>query len=299
MVLYFRAMHKAGFVNIIGKPNVGKSTLMNVFLGEKLSIVTQKAQTTRHRIRGILNGDDYQIVYSDTPGIINPHYKLHDAMMSIVTEAIQDADVLLFVTEVKDKNPVDEKTLEKLKQVSCPVLVLINKIDLSTQEVLEQRVEEWKTQLPNAEVIPVSAAEKFNTDYILKRIIELFPEAPPYFPKDELSDRSQRFFISEIIREKIFLLYHEEIPYCTEVVVEEFKEAENITRIRAIIYVMREGQKGILIGKQGTALQKAGTKSREEIEQFLGKKVFLDLFVKVEKDWRNSEKRLKRFGYLG
>jgi GTP-binding protein Era len=291
-------MHKSGFVNIIGKPNVGKSTLMNAFLGEKLSIVTQKAQTTRHRIRGILNGEDYQIVYSDTPGIINTHYKLHDAMMSVVAEAIHDADVILFVNEVKDKNPVDEKTLEKLKQVACPVLILINKIDLSTQEVLEQQVEEWKSRLPKAEVIPVSAAEKFNTDYILKRIIELFPEAPPYFPKDELSDRSQRFFISEIIREKIFLHYHEEIPYCSEVVVEEFKEAQDIIRIRAIIFVMREGQKAILIGKQGSALKRLGMAAREEIELFLEKKVFLETIIKVEKDWRNNERGLKRFGYM-
>jgi GTPase len=291
-------MHKSGFVNIIGKPNVGKSTLMNAFLGEKLSIVTQKAQTTRHRIRGILNGEDYQIVYSDTPGIINTHYKLHDAMMSVVAEAIHDADVILFVNEVKDKNPVDEKTLEKLKQVACPVLILINKIDLSTQEVLEQQVEEWKSRLPKAEVIPVSAAEKFNTDYILKRIIELFPEAPPYFPKDELSDRSQRFFISEIIREKIFLHYHEEIPYCSEVVVEEFKEAQDIIRIRAIIFVMREGQKAILIGKQGSALKRLGMAAREEIELFLEKKVFLETIIKVEKDWRNNERAPKRFGYM-
>lgn len=271
---------------------------MNAFLGEKLSIVTHKAQTTRHRIRGILNGEDYQIVYSDTPGIVNPHYKLHEAMMNFVSEALEDADMILFLTEIKDKNPIDEKTLSKLKKLECPILVLINKIDLGEQNLLEKKVEEWKEILPNAEVIPVSALEKFNTDYILKRIISLLPESPPYFPQDELSDKSQRFFISEIIREKIFLLFHEEIPYSTEVVVEEFKEAENIIRIRAIIYVMREGQKAILIGKQGSALKKLGTKAREEIELFLDKKVFLETIVKVEKDWREKENKLKKFGYL-
>jgi GTP-binding protein Era len=291
-------VHKSGFVNIIGKPNVGKSTLMNAFLGEKLSIVTQKAQTTRHRIRGILNGEDYQIVYSDTPGIVTPHYKLHEAMMSFVGEALEDADVILFVIEIKDKTPVDEKTLKKLKKQECPVLVLINKIDLGGQELLEKKVEEWKELLPNAEVIPVSAQEKFNTDYILKRIIALLPEAPPYFPKDELSDKTQRFFVSEIIREKIFLMFHEEIPYSAEVEIEEFKEAENIIRIRAIIYVMREGQKAILIGKQGSGLKKLGTKAREEIELFLGKKVFLETIIKVEKDWREKESKLRKFGYL-
>lgn len=291
-------MHKSGFVNIIGKPNVGKSTLMNAFLGEKLSIVTQKAQTTRHRIRGILNGDDYQVIYSDTPGIVDPHYKLHEAMMRFVGEALVDADVILFVTEINDPEPIDEKTLRKLKGQKCPVLVLVNKIDKSEQQWLEKKVEEWKNILPGAEVIPLSALEKFNTDYIFKRILSLLPEAPPYFPKDELSDRSQRFFISEIIREKIFMMYHEEIPYSSEVVVEEFKEEEKITRIRAIIYVMREGQQGIIIGKGGLALKRTGTKAREEIELFLGKKVFLELVVKVEKDWRDNEKRLRRFGYI-
>lgn len=271
---------------------------MNAFLGEKLSIVTPKAQTTRHRIRGILNDENFQIVYSDTPGIVKPHYKLHEAMMKFVGEALEDADVVLFVTEVKDKTAVEEKILEKLKKLQCPLLVLISKIDLGEQQVLEKMVAEWKEMIPGAEIIPVSATEKFNTDYILKRIIELLPEAPPYFPKDDLSDKSQRFFISEIIREKIFLLFHEEIPYSAEVVVEEFKEADNIIRIRALIYVMREGQKAILIGKQGSALKKLGTKAREEIEQFLGKKVFLETVVKVEKDWRDNEKRLRKFGYI-
>ena len=289
---------------------------MNAFLGEKLSIVTKKAQTTRHRIRGIINGEvtedsnqvEYQIVYSDTPGIVDPHYKLHEAMMHFVNEALNDADVVLFVIEIRDKNPIDEKTLSKLREQECPVLVLINKIDLGFQELLEKKVEEWKGLLPKAEVIPVSALEKFNTDYVFKRIISLLPEAPPYFPKDELTDKSQRFFISEIIREQIFLHYHEEIPYSAEVVIEEFKEdvplknitkdAKTITRIRAIIYVMREGQQAILIGKGGSALKNIGTKARAEIELFLGKKVFLETIVKVEKDWREKESKLKKFGYL-
>ncbi|MFH1005148.1 MAG: GTPase Era [Bacteroidota bacterium] len=291
-------MHKSGFVNIIGKPNVGKSTLMNVFLGEKLSIITPKAQTTRHRIRGILNGEDYQIVYSDTPGIIKPYYKLHNAMMNFVNEALDDADIILFVTEINDKNPIDEKTLYKIKKIKCPVLILINKIDKGNQELLENKVEKWKSIFSSAEVIPVSALKKFNTDYILKRIIDILPESPPYFPKDELSDKSQRFFISEIIREKIFLLYKQEIPYSVEVVVEEFKEEEKIIRIRAIIYVIRESQKGILIGKGGSALKKTGTEARIDMEIFLNKKVFLELFVKIEKDWRDNNKPLKRFGYL-
>ncbi len=291
-------MHKSGFVNIIGKPNVGKSTLMNALMGEKLSIITPKAQTTRHRIRGILNGEDYQIVYSDTPGIVSPHYKLHEAMMSFVNEALDDADVILFVIEIKDQTPIDERTLFKLKQVTCPIFVLINKIDIGGQELLEKRVEEWKVILPDAEVIPLSALEKFNTDYVLRRLVDLLPESPPYFPKDEITDKSQRFFVSEIIREKIFLLYHQEIPYSVEVVVEEFKDTEKIVRIRAIINVMRETQRGIIIGKGGAALNKMGTQAREEIELFLEKKVFLDLFVKVSKDWRDNAGRLKHFGYI-
>jgi GTP-binding protein Era len=219
-------------------------------------------------------------------------------MMRFVSEALEDADVILFVTEINDKNPIEEKTLAKLQKLKCPILALINKIDIGEQKLLEEKVKEWKKILPKSEVIPVSAKEKFNTDYILKRIIEFLPEAPPYFPKDDLSDRTQRFFIAEIIREKIFMLFHEEIPYSSEVVVEEFKETENIIRIRAIIYVMREGQKAILIGKQGSALKKLGTKSREEIELLLGKKVFLETIVKVEKDWRDNEKRLRKFGYI-
>jgi GTP-binding protein Era len=277
---------------------VGKSTLMNALIGEKLSIITPKAQTTRHRIRGILSGDDFQIVFSDTPGIIKPHYKLHEAMMDKVSEALSDADVMLFVMEIKDPDPIDEKTLLHLQRSKCPVLVLINKIDIGSQELLEKKVGEWKSVLPGAEMIPVSATEKYNCDYLLKRILHNLPEAPAYFPKDELSDKSQRFFISEIIREKILLLYRNEIPYCTEVIIEEFKEDEKIIRIRSVIFVIRESQQGILIGEGGKSLKKLGIKAREDIEAFLGKKVFLETIVKVERDWREKESKLKKFGYL-
>ena len=301
-------MHKSGFVNIIGKPNVGKSTLMNALVGEKLSIITPKAQTTRHRIRGILNTDDYQIVFSDTPGIIQPHYKLHEAMMNVVSEALSDAEVIMFVMEIGDPNPVDEKTLAILKDTQTPLLLVINKIDLGNQDVLIPKVVEWKKLLPNAEIVPVSATRKFNCDYLLKRIIELIPEAPPYFPKDDITDKSQRFFISEIIREKIFFTYHKEIPYSTEVIIEEYTEDAplkdatkgdgKITRIRAIIFVMRKSQMGILIGHGGKALKIVGTEARKDIEEFLGKKVFLEMVVKVEKDWRDDDKRLRKFGYI-
>ena len=291
-------MHKSGFVNIIGKPNVGKSTLMNALVGEKLSIITPKAQTTRHRIRGIVNGDDFQIVFSDTPGIITPHYKLHEAMMNVVSEAISDAEVILFVLEIGDPNPADEKTLAILQKTETPVLVIINKIDLGNQDLLVLKVEALRKILPNAEMIPVSATRKFNCDYLLKRICEIIPEAPPYFPKDDITDKSQRFFISEIIREKIFFTYQKEIPYSTEVIIEEFNEEEKITRIRAIIFVMRKSQMGILIGHGGKALKIVGTDARKDIEEFLGKKVFLEMVVKVEKYWRDDEKRLKRFGYI-
>jgi GTP-binding protein Era len=301
-------MHKSGFVNIIGKPNVGKSTLMNALVGEKLSIITPKAQTTRHRIRGILNGDDFQIVFSDTPGIITPHYKLHEAMMQMVAEALSDAEVILFVLEIGDPNPADEKTLAILQNTKTPVLVVINKIDLANQDILVLKVEELRKILPNAEMIPVSATRKFNCDYLLKRILELIPEAPPYFPKDDITDKSQRFFISEIIREKIFFTYQKEIPYSTEVLIEEFNEDVplrnvakgdgKITRIRAVIFVMRKSQMGILIGHGGKALKIVGTEARKDIEEFLGKKVFIEMVVKVEKDWRDDEKRLKRFGYI-
>lgn len=291
-------MHKSGFVNIIGKPNVGKSTLMNALVGEKLSIITPKAQTTRHRIRGILSGDDFQIVFSDTPGIIKPHYKLHEAMMHTVDEALSDADIMIFVMEINDPNPIDEKILLRLQKGTCPLLILINKIDLGNQELLESNVEGWKAKLPNAEVIPVSAKEKYNCDYILNRITNLLPEGPAFFPKDELTDKTQRFFISEIIREKVFLNFRDEIPYSVEVGVEEFKEEEKIIRIRAIIFVMRESQQGILIGQGGKGLQKIGTDARIEIEEFLGKKVFLETKIKVEKDWRERDSQLRRFGYM-
>ncbi|MFI5163900.1 MAG: GTPase Era [Bacteroidia bacterium] len=301
-------MHKSGFVNIIGKPNVGKSTLMNALVGEKLSIITPKAQTTRHRIRGILNTDEYQIVFSDTPGIITPHYKLHEAMMHIVAEALSDAEVIMFVIEIGDPNPIDEKTLAILQKTQTPVLVVINKIDLGNQDVLVLKVVELKKLLPNAEIIPVSATRKFNCDYLLKRICEMIPEAPPYFPKDDITDKSQRFFISEIIREKIFFTYHKEIPYSTEVIIEEYNEDVplrdvskgdgKVTRIRAIIFVMRKSQMGILIGHGGKALKIVGTDARKDIEEFLGKKVFLEMVVKVEKDWRDDERRLKKFGYM-
>lgn len=301
-------MHKSGFVSIIGKPNVGKSTLMNALVGEKLSIITPKAQTTRHRIRGLVNTDDYQIVFSDTPGIIKPHYKLHNAMMNVVSEALADAEVIMFLMELNDPNPADEKTLAILKDTKVPLLFVINKIDLGNQDILVPKVVEWKKILPNAEIIPVSATRKFNCDYLLKRIVELIPEGDPYFPKDDLTDKSQRFFISEIIREKIFFAYHKEIPYSAEVIIEEFIEDAplkdstkgdgKITRIRAIIYVMRKSQMGILIGHGGKALKVVGTEARKEIEEFLGKKVFLELVVKVEKDWRDDDKRLRKFGYI-
>lgn len=291
-------MHKSGFVNIIGKPNVGKSTLMNALMGEKLSIITPKAQTTRHRIRGILSGEDFQIVFSDTPGIIQPHYKLHEAMMQTVFEALSDADVILLVMEINDPNPVDEKTFLRLQRSSCQVLVLINKIDLGNQELLESKVAEWKEKLPKAEVIPLSAIEKYNCDYVLKRLLDFLPEGPAFFPKDELTDKSQRFFVSEIIREKIFLSYRNEIPYSTEVGIEEFKEEETIFRIKALIFVMRESQQGILIGQGGKSLKKVGTEARLDMEAFLGKKVFLEMKVKVEKDWREKDHQLKKFGYL-
>jgi GTP-binding protein Era len=272
---------------------------MNALLGEKLSIITPKAQTTRHRIRGILNGDDFQIVFSDTPGIIpEPHYKLHQAMMNFVNETFSDADIILFVMDINDPAPIDEKTLSKLKKLKTPLLLLINKIDLGNQNILETKVEEWKKILPNAEIIPVSATEKFNCDYLLERILALSPESPPYFPKEDISDKSQRFFVSEIIREKIFLFYREEIPYSTEVIIEEFKEEKNIVRILANIIVMRESQKGIIIGHKGKALKKTVAEAKKDIEEFLGKKVFLKIIVKVEKNWRDDERKLKRFGYL-
>lgn len=288
--------HKAGFVNIIGNPNVGKSTLMNALIGEKLSIITSKAQTTRHRIMGILNSDDYQIVYSDTPGIVNPHYKLHESMMMYVSSALVDADVFLIVTELGEdlKNP---EILEHIINSNVPIILVINKIDLSEQSYIENKVAEWRRKLPKADIIPVSSLHKFNLDKVLEAILNYLPKNPPYFPKDEISDRTLRFFASEIIREKIFENYNKEIPYSCEVIIEDYKEEENIDRISAVIYVERESQKAIVIGNKGLALKKVASQSRIELENFLQKKVFLEVFVKVNKDWRNNERILKKFGY--
>ena len=290
--------HKAGFVNIVGAPNVGKSTLMNVLVGEKLSIITSKAQTTRHRIMGIFNSDDFQIVYSDTPGMLQPNYRLQESMMEFVKTAFKDADLVLFVTDVFEDIKLHDRDIEKIKQLQVPVLLLVNKVDLATQEKLEEKVQYWKAKIPNAEVIPVSALKKFNVNYVLNRITEQLPESPPFFDKEELTDRSQRFFVSEIIREKILKFYQKEIPYASEVVIDTFKEGESLIKIRAEILVERETQKGIIIGHQGKALKKVGTEARKDMEEFLGKKVFLELFVKVDKDWRNNENKLRRFGYI-
>lgn len=288
--------HKSGFVNILGNPNAGKSTLMNAAIGEKLSIITAKAQTTRHRIMGIANGDDYQIVYSDTPGIVNPHYKLHESMMGFVHSALKDADVFLLVTDIGEdfKN---QDILDKVKESCIPTIIVINKIDLSDQETVEQKIKYWKEKFESAEIIPVSALLKFNIEKVIDSILVKLPDSPPYFPKDELSDKTMRFFASEIIREKIFENYQKEIPYACEVVVESYKEEVHIDKISATIFVERESQKGIVIGHKGSALKKVGTESRIDIEDFVQKKVFLELHVKVNKDWRNNDTFLKRFGY--
>jgi GTP-binding protein Era len=290
--------HKAGFVNIIGSPNVGKSTLMNVLVGERLSIITSKAQTTRHRIMGIVNGEDFQIVYSDTPGVLKPNYKLQESMMEFVHTALTDADVILFVTDIYEDIKIEEKILNKIKNAGAKVLLLINKIDLATQEKLEEKVAYWKNEVPNSEVIPVSALEKFNVNYIFDRILANLPEGPGFYDKDQLTDKPEKFFVSEIIREKILTNYKKEIPYSVEVIVESFKDEEKIIKIRAEIIVVRDSQKGIIIGHQGKALKKVGTEARKDIEGFFGKQVFLELFVKVNKDWRDSDTQLKRFGYL-
>jgi len=289
--------HKSGFVNIIGNPNVGKSTLMNILTGERLSIVTSKAQTTRHRILGILNGDDYQIVYSDTPGIITPHYKMHEAMMGFVQNAIDDADVILYVTDVVESFEKNQEYIDKINRSSAPVILVINKIDLCKSDELVHLTTRWKQIIPRAEIIPVSALEKFNINSVNTRILEALPEGPAYYDKDTLTDKSERFFVSEIIREKIFRNYKQEVPYSVEVGVEEFKEEEKIIRIKAVIIVSRESQKGILIGKGGSALKNVGSKARFDIEKFFGKKVMLEMFVKVEKDWRDSNRLLREFGY--
>ncbi|MDR0825333.1 MAG: GTPase Era [Prevotella sp.] len=290
-------MHKSGFVNIVGNPNVGKSTLMNLLVGEKISIITSKAQTTRHRILGIVNTDDYQIVYSDTPGALRPNYKLQESMLNFSESALNDADVLLYMTDVIEKIDKNEDFLQKVQRVEAPVLLLINKIDQTNQKDLEAMVARWKELLPKAEIYPISALNKFNIDVIKKRILELIPESPPYFEKDALTDRPARFFVTEIIREKALLYYQKEIPYSIEVVVEEFKEEKDIINIRALIIVERDTQKGIVIGHQGAALKKLGTMARKNIERFFNKKVFLQIFVKVEKDWRSRDNILRQFGY--
>ena len=289
--------HKAGFVNIIGNPNVGKSTLMNALVGERLSIISPKAQTTRHRIFGILNDPEYQVVFSDTPGIIKPAYGLQESMMNFVKDAFEDADVFLYLVEPGEKELKDEAIFQKLQNATIPVLLLINKIDTIDQAKLEQAAEHWKQLLPNAELIPIAALKKFNTDYVLRRILELLPESPPYFDKEAITDRTERFIVSEIIREKILNTYSKEIPYSVEVVVESFKEEEDIIRIASVIYVARETQKGIIIGHKGSKIKRVGTDARKDCETFFGKKIFLELFVKVSKNWRDDEQKLKRFGY--
>lgn len=291
-------MHKAGFVNIIGNPNVGKSTLMNALVGERISIITSKSQTTRHRIMGIVNGDDFQIVYSDTPGVLKPHYRLQESMLEASQSALSDADVLLYVTDTFETYDKNSEFLEQTKKSRVPTFVIINKIDLlPSQEALENLVEKWKLVLPDAITIPVCALERFNLDQLLKQILALLPESPPYFDKDALTDRPARFFVTEIIREKILETYDKEVPYSTEVVVEKFQEDEKLIRINVMIIVERDSQKGIIIGKGGCMLKKVGMAARSEIEAFLEKKVFLELYVKVEKDWRNKDKQLKSFGY--
>ena len=289
--------HRAGFVNIIGNPNVGKSTLMNALVGEKLSIVTAKAQTTRHRIMGIVNGEDYQIVYSDTPGILKPNYRLQQNMMNFVDTAIGDADIILYVTDVVEKGDKNAEYIGKLQKVDCPVILVINKIDISTQEQVHQLMDWWHGQLPEATIYPASAQEKFNLENIFDAIVENLPEAPAWYDKDVFTDKNLRFFASEIIREKILLNYSQEIPYSCEVAIEEFKEGAERYDISAVIYVIRESQKGIIIGKGGSALKKVGTQARIEMEDFFQKKVFLSLFVKTDPDWRENKKELKRFGY--
>ena len=290
-------MHKAGFVNIVGNPNVGKSTLMNQLVGERISIATFKAQTTRHRIMGIVNTDDMQIVFSDTPGVLKPNYKMQEMMLAFSESALADADVLLYVTDVIENPEKNIEFLEKVKKMKIPVLLLINKIDQSDQKSLGDIVAKWHSLLPAAEILPISAKNKFGVDMLLKRIKELLPESPAYFDKDQLTDKPARFFVSEIIREKILLYYDKEIPYSVEVRVESFKESASSIHIRAIIYVERDSQKGIIIGHQGVALKKVGSESRKALERFFDKKVFLETYVKVDKDWRNSEKELDSFGY--
>lgn len=290
-------MHKSGFVNIIGNPNVGKSTLMNALVGERLSIITSKAQTTRHRILGVVSGDDFQIVYSDTPGILKPAYKLQESMMKFVTGAVSDADVILYVTDTVEQSDRSADILERIRTSGIPTLVVINKIDLTTPEALEALVERWHGILPEAEIVPVSARERFNIEGLFGKILEVLPEGPAFYPKDTLTDKTLCFFASEIIREKILRTYDKEIPYCCEIEIESYKEEPAIDRIAATIYVSRESQKGIVIGHKGEKLKRVGQLAREDLEKFLDKKVFLQLFVKVSDDWRNNERQLRRFGY--
>ena len=290
--------HRAGFVNIIGNPNVGKSTLMNALVGENLSIVTAKAQTTRHRIMGIVNGDDYQIVFSDTPGILKPSYALQQSMLDFVDVAIGDADVILYVTDVVEKKDKNAEYIEKLQKLTCPVVIVINKIDISDQPTVIKLIEEWQALVPNARIFPVSAKEKFNLEGILETVVAALPVCPPWYDKEQFTDKSMRFFASEIIREKILENYDKEIPYCTEVVIERFKEGAERYDIGAVINVMRDSQKGILIGKGGSALKRVATQARLEMEDFFQKKVFLQVFVKVEPDWRENKQMLKKFGYI-
>ena len=290
-------MHKSGFVNIIGNPNVGKSTLMNALVGEKLSIITSKAQTTRHRIMGIVSGEDFQIVYSDTPGILKPSYKLQESMMKFVTGAVADADVILYVTDTVERGERSAEIIDRIRQSGVPAIVVINKIDLTTPEALEALVDKWQGELPEARIVPASAKENFNIEGLFKTILDLLPEGPAFYPKDTLTDKTLRFFASEIIREKILRFYDKEIPYCCEIEIESYKEEPEIDRIAATIYVARDSQKGILIGHKGEKLKRVGQTAREDMEEFLGKKVFLQLFVKVSDDWRNNERQLRRFGY--
>jgi GTPase len=290
-------MHKAGFVNIIGCPNVGKSTLLNALVGERLSVITSKAQTTRHRIMGIVSAAEYQVIFSDTPGILKPNYKLHEKMMRFVADAMEDADVFLLITDIYEDVQLEQSYIDRLGKTKQPVLILINKIDLADQGKVEAKVAQWHERLPNAEILPVSALQKTNLGILMQKILSLLPEHEAYFDKEELTDKPERFFVSEIIREKILLNYKKEIPYSCEVTVESFKEEEKIIRIEAVIYVERDSQKGILIGHKGEALKKVGVEARKDCEIFFGKQVYLQLFVKVDKDWRANEKRLKKFGY--
>ena len=290
-------MHKSGFINIIGNPNVGKSTLMNNLIGEKLSIITSKAQTTRHRILGIVNGNNFQLIFSDTPGIIKPSYQLQESMMDFVKSALEDADVILYMVEIGEKSIKDSEVHNKIQSTKIPTIILLNKIDLSNQEDIENQINIWSYKYPNTEIYPISALNNFNTEKVINRIIELIPISPPYFPKDQLTDKPERFFVNEKLREKILLYYDKEIPYSVEVQTEEFKEEESIIKIKSLILVERESQKGIIIGHKGVALKKIGTKARIDLEKFFGKKVFIELNVKVSKNWRSNPNQLKKFGY--